>query len=299
MTIFSLELADVAMSAHSLPATGRLNLRPVPRVKNLSADEFRESYLKAGRPLVISDMASTWPAVKKWTPEYFAREYGTLPVKVYDKGFVRAGKSYMSSLRKIPFGEYLQLMLTSALDLRLFAFNIFWQAPELKQDLLWPEITTGFSKKFVFMFFGCKGAVTPVHYDPDLPHLLHTVLYGKKRVVLFANQESKNLYKHPFNTRSYVDIDQPDFDKFPRLRAATGYQATIHPGETLFMPSGCWHYMVYEEAGYAVCTRCAKLPPASKVRAYVNLLVCFPIDKIMNKLFPDSWFKWKEKRARR
>jgi hypothetical protein len=237
--------------------------------------------------------------LKKWTPQFFATEYGSLPVKVYDSSFARSGTSYMSSLRKVPFKEYLDLMLTSSMDLRLFAFNIFWQAPELKQDILWPDMTQGFSKKFIFMFFGCKGSVTPLHYDPDLPHLLHTVLYGKKRVVLFANEESNNLYKHPFNTRSYVDVDHPDFSKFPRLQEATGYQAIIHPGETLFMPSGYWHYMVYEEAGYAVCTRCAKLPLARKLRAYFNLLVCFPIDKIMNKLTAEPWFRWKEERARR
>lgn len=278
---------------------GQLNLLPIPHVENISASEFRNSYLEPERPVVIKDMASTWPAVKKWTPEYFAREYGSLQVKVYDKSFIRAGTTYMSSLRQIPFREYLDLMLTSSLDLRLFAFNIFWQAPELKMDLLWPDITKGFSKKFIFMFFGCKGSVTPLHFDPDLPHLLHTVLYGKKRVVLFSNEESKNLYKHPFNTRSYVDVDNPDFSKFPRLKYATGYQAILSPGETLLMPSGYWHHMVYEEAGYAVCTRCSKLPVARKLRAYVNLLVCFPIDKIMNKLSAEPWFRWKEGRARR
>lgn len=277
----------------------QLHLLSIPRVERLAPGEFRRSYLKPNRPVIITDLASSWPALKKWTPEYFATKYGTLPVKVYDKSFARAGTSYMSSLRKIPFKEYLDLMMTDSMDLRLFAFNIFWQAPELKRDILWPDITRGFSKKFVFMFFGCKGSVTPLHYDPDLPHLLHTVLYGKKRVVLFVNEESKNLYKHPFNTRSYVDIDQPDFGKFPRLSQATGYQAIIHPGETLYMPSGYWHHMVYEEAGYAVCTRCARLPLEKKVRAYVNMLLCFPVDKLMNRFFAEPWFKWKEERARR
>lgn len=276
-----------------------LNLLPIPRVENLAPREFRSSYLEPKRPVVIKDLASSWPAFKKWTPQYFVTEYGSLPVKVYDSSFARAGTSYMSSLRKIPFREYLNLMMASSMDLRLFAFNIFWQAPELKQDILWPEIMDGFSKKFVFMFFGCKGSVTPLHYDPDLPHIMHTVLYGKKRVVLFANEESRNLYKHPFNTRSYIDVDHPDFSKFPRLKDARGYQVTLLPGETLYMPSGYWHYMVYEEAGYALCTRSAKLPLPRKLRAYVNLLLCFPIDKLMNKLVPQPWFKWKEDRARR
>jgi len=207
----------------------RLNLLPIPGVESITASEFRRSFLETNRPVVIKDMASSWPALRKWTPEYFARKYGSLQVKVYDSSFARAGTSYMSSLRKIPFGEYLDLMMTSSMDLRLFAFNIFWQAPELKLDMLWPDMTKGFSKKFIFMFFGCKGSVTQLHYDPDLPHLLHTVLYGKKRVILFSNEESKNLYKHPFNTRSYVDVDNPDLGKFPRLKYATGYRRRSSP----------------------------------------------------------------------
>jgi cupin-like protein len=277
----------------------RLKLRPVPRVANLPAAEFRELYMKAHKPVVLRDMARSWPALKKWTPEYLAREYGSLPVKLYDGTFIRAGSSYMSSLRKVPFREYLDLMLHSSADLRLFAFNIFWQAPELRDDLRWPAIMKGFSRRFVFMFFGCKGSVTPLHYDPDLPHLMHTVLYGIKRVILFPNRESRNLYKHPFSTRSYVDVDHPDFGKFPRLAAAKGYQAILRPGETLFMPSGYWHHMVYEEAGYALCTRNTRLSIARKLHAYGNMFVCFPIDKIMNKLYAEPWFRWKEQRARR
>jgi hypothetical protein len=165
----------------------RLNLLPIPRVENLTGIEFRKLYMEPNRPVVIKDMAFSWPAFKKWTPEYLARKYGSLQVKIYNRSFVRAGTSYMSSLRKIPFREYLDLMLTSPMDLRLFAFNIFWQAPELRKDILWSDITQGFSKKFLFTFFGCKGSVTPLHYDPDLPHLLHTVLYGKKRIALFSN----------------------------------------------------------------------------------------------------------------
>lgn len=275
----------------------QLNLVPVPRVENLSASEFRKSYVARNLPVVITDLASSWPASRKWTPEFFFERYGSLPVKIYNGSFAQAGTSYMSSLRKVPFREYLELMLTHPMDLRLFAFNIFWQAPELKEDILWPEIAKEYSSRFIFMFFGCKGSVTPLHYDPDLPQIMHTVFYGKKRVVLFAKEESRNIYKHPFNTRSYVDVDHPDFEKFPRLKNATGYQVTLLPGETLYMPSGYWHYMVYEEAGYALGIRCARLPLSRKLRAYVNLLVCFPIDKLMNKLAPEPWFRWKEKRA--
>jgi len=277
----------------------QLKLLPIPRVEKLTASEFRQLYLEPNRPVVITDLTAEWPALRKWTPEFFAREYGSLQVKIYDASFAQPGSSYMSSLRKIPFREYLEHMPNRSMDLRLFAFNLFWQAPELRKDIRFPDMARGFSKKLIFTFFGCKGSITPLHYDPDLQHLFHTVLYGKKRVVLFANEESGNLYKHPFNSRSYIDVDNPDFNKFPRLKFVTGYQAILEPGETLFIPSGYWHHMVYEEGGYAICTRSSHLPMARRLRGFINILVFFPIDKIMNKLFSQRWFRWKEARAQR
>jgi hypothetical protein len=115
--------------------------------------------------------------------------------------------------------------------------------------------------------------------------------------VLFHNDQSVNLYRNPFTTRSYIDVDHPDFEKFPRLKEVAGYQEVLEPGETLFIPSGYWHYMVYEEGGYSVCTRRRHPSFSRRLRGYCNLFVDFPIDKSMNKLFPNFWFQWKSNRA--
>lgn len=275
----------------------KLNLVPIPHAENITAREFRTLYMDPLRPVIIRDLASSWPALRKWTPGYFKERYGQLQVKVYDASYARPGKNYMTSVNRIPFKKYLDLMTTSSIDLRMFAFNISWNAPELKQDINFPPITNGFSKKLILMFFGCKNSVTPMHYDLDMKHVLHTVLYGKKRVVLFPYEESKNLYQHPFNTRSYVDVDDPDFDKFPRLRNVKGYQDIVHPGETLFIPSGYWHYMVYEEGGYAVTIRRPNSSLAKRLRGYINIVVFFPIDKAMNRLLSNRWYAFKERRG--
>lgn len=275
----------------------KLNLLSIPRVENIKAKDFRTLYMELLRPVIIKDLASSWPASRKWTPEYFKEKYGDLQVKVHNARYAHPGKYYMSSLKKMPFKEYLDLIATSSIDLRMFAFNIFREAPELKEDILFPPIATGFSKKLVLMFFGCKSSVTPMHYDLDMKHVFHTTIYGRKRIVLFPNEESKNLYQHPFNTRSYVNVDDPDFNKFPRLKNVTGYEEILYPGETLFIPSGYWHHITYEESGYGVCIRCPHPSLAKRLRGYVNMFVFFPIDKIMNKLFSDHWFRFKERRA--
>jgi hypothetical protein len=275
----------------------KLNLLPIPRVENITPPDFQTRYMGPNRPVVFKDLASSWPATTKWTPEYLKQKYGNLRVKVYNASYAEPGKHYMSSLKTMFLKEYLHLITTSTEDLRLFLFDMLREAPELREDLMLPSIADRFSKRFIFLFFGCKSSVTPMHCDVDMFHVFHTVFYGKKRVVLFPWEESENLYKHPFNTRSYVDVDNPDFEKYPRLRSVTGYQETLYPGETLFIPSGYYHYVVYEEGGYAVSMR---HPPHSlkmRLRGYINILMFLPIDKVMNKLLPDQWFRLKEKMA--
>jgi hypothetical protein len=275
----------------------KLDLRPIPRVEKLTPADFQAAYMKPLRPVILSDMGWFCPGLTKWTPQFFAERYGGLSVRVYDASFAAPGKNYMSSIRDMPFREYLNLLLTSSMDLRMFAFNIFWHAAELRKDIAFPPLANGFSKKLLFMFFGCRNSRTPMHYDPDLAHLFHTVLYGRKRVVLFHNEQSKNLYRNPLTTRSYVDVDHPDFEKFPRLKQATGYEEILKPGETLFIPSGYWHYMVYEEGGYAICTRRRHPSLRKRLRGYRSLFIELPIDKAMNRLFPELWFQWKSRRA--
>jgi hypothetical protein len=276
----------------------KLKLQSIPRVENITPADFQALYMKPLRPVIVADMASSCPALAKWTPQYFAENYGELRVKVYNASFAAPGESYMSSVKEMRFKEYLDLMLTTTMDLRMFAFNLFWRAPELREDIRFPPFADGFSKKLLFMFFGCKNSATPMHYDPDLAHLFHTVMYGRKRVVLFPNEQSRNLYRNPFTTRSYIDVDNPDFDRFPRLKDVVGYQEILEPGETVFIPSGYWHYMVYEEGGYSICTRRRHPSFATRLHGYRNLFVDFPIDKSMNKLFPEFWFEWKTRRAR-
>jgi hypothetical protein len=233
----------------------------------------------------------------KWTPEFFKANYGRLMVNVYNAKFASPGINYMSSIGKMPFGEYLERVLTDDDDLRMFLYNMPSEIPELKSDVILPSIADGFSSRFMFMFFGCRGSVTPLHYDIDMSHVFHTAIYGAKRFVLFAPDDSKRLYQHPFTVRSYVDVERPDFDRFPALEQTRGYEVNLQPGETLFIPCGYWHHVYYEEGGYAISLRCSNEKFSEWLQGWFNLLLISPVDRVMNTLFADRWFSWKENRA--
>ena len=276
-----------------------LSLATVDSVPSIEKNEFTSSYFKPLKPLVIKDLATSWPALDKWSPTFFKMQHGEKQVKVYDGSFVEAGDNYMSSAKLLAFRDYVDAVVSSDQDLRMFLYNIKSEIPELVDDIVFPDLTDSLSKNFVFMFFGAKGSVTQMHFDIDMSHVFHTALYGSKTVYLFPYEQSRNLHRYPFTCRSYVDVENPDFERFPGLKQAEGYKVKLERGDTLYIPSGYWHHFVYNESGYAISLRCSNETLLGKAHGIYNLLVMSMIDRLMNKISPKGWFDWKEQQALR
>ncbi len=281
-------------SSQSLPL---LKLADIDKVATIGHDEFSNSYFIPLQPLIIQDLAKSWPALKKWTPDFFKDQHGNQQVKVYDESFVEAGEHYMTKAKSISLKDFINAIISTSQDLRMFLYNIKSEIPSLIDDITFPSLVDGLSKKFVFMFFGCKGSVTQMHFDIDMSHVFHTSIFGKKTITLFPFEHSKNLHRYPFTCRSYVNVDQPDFKQYPRLKNAQGYQVTLEPGETLYIPSGYWHHFVYDDAACAISLRCPSQTWQGKLHGAYNLLIMQSFDRLMNKISPQGWFDWKKQQA--
>ena len=60
-------------------------LRQVPRRAAPSLAEFRRDFLLADRPVVITDVASKWPAIARWTFDYLGTHARSARVNVRAK----------------------------------------------------------------------------------------------------------------------------------------------------------------------------------------------------------------------
>lgn len=278
-TLFSRTLPTLSLQRDGLPALTR--------------------HIQAHTPVLVTDLAAAWPALTRWTPDRLSAQHGDKVVRVYDASFGTPGSSYMGSVDAMPFSRFLDEVLTHGRDLRMFLYNISRQIPELLDDIDFPDVGLRFSKQFVFTFFGCKGATTPLHYDIDMGHVLHTVIRGRRRVRLFPQSDARALYQHPFTVRSYVDLDSPDLTQCPAMADARGWEVTIEAGQTLFMPAGYWHEFHYLEAGVGLSLRASSDRIRDKLAGIGNVLVRSPIDRLANKIAPERWFNWKERQARR
>lgn len=275
-----------------------LSLKTVDRRTGLTREAFAEEYLKPRIPVVFTDLMDVWPAKEKWTIEFFKDVYGGLQVPVFSANYSKPGRGYMTPDRIIPFKEYLSFIESGPTDLRMFLFNIFRHAPELCNDFSIPTIMDGFYRDYPFMFFGGQGSKVALHYDIDLSHVFLNQFHGRKRVVLFPPERSRQIYQHPFTVASYVDINNPDYDKFPALRQVQGYECIIQPGDTIFMPSGYWHYIEYTDGGYSIALR-ANESYVRRVKGLWNIARHYVVDKSLNRLMGEDWRRMKEGMARR
>lgn len=290
--------SEVALDASVATARPEIFGSNIARL-SLAADDGAglAACLEQGRPAVIEDFANAWPALQRWSPERLSLRVGDRAVRVYDASFGEPGKNYMGSVDSMPFSRFLDEVMGQGRDLRMFLYNISRQVPELLDDIHFPDIGLKFSRRFVFTFFGCRGSTTPLHYDIDMGQVFHTVIRGRRRLRLFAPDQSRALYRHPFTVRSYVDLDTPDLATWPGLSHARGAELVLEPGQTLFMPPGWWHEFHYLEAGIGVSLRTAAPRMRSRLRGAVNLLAVSPTDRLANRLLGRRWFAWKQRRS--
>jgi ribosomal protein L16 Arg81 hydroxylase len=263
---------------------------------HLTRKIFTEKYLKPQIPLVIKGLLKNDPCYTKWTINYFKQLCGNEQVGYFDKKNDKIDRSYKQPHGYIKFADYLDEIVAGPSDKRLFLFDVFKLRPELKKDFSYPNICGGFIK-IPFTFFGGQSAVTRLHQDIDMSNVFLTQFHGRKRVVLFHPDDSAFLYRFAFNTHTPIDVANPDFEKFPALKYVNGWDITLQPGETLFMPGGFWHYIEYTDGGFSMSFRSIAPNWDLRFKGLMNVAVKTHIDELLLKLRGKKWFEWKEKQA--
>ncbi|CAN5118099.1 hypothetical protein BH20BAC1_BH20BAC1_13440 [soil metagenome] len=281
-----------------------MQLRSVDKVESIDPEAFKKNYYEPKIPLVITGLSKDWAAYQKWDWDYFKSVLGDKKVGLYNNVKSDASTTINEADDYKTFGDYIDMIRQGPAGWRIFLFNIFSHAPQLTRDFTWPEhLMGGFVKKFPMLFTGGQTSITHMHFDIDLSHILHTQFIGKKKVLLFRYEEQYKLYRKPFEVLSLVDFSnynmapgQPDYEKFPALKHAEGYELILDHGDTLFMPAGFWHHMEYLESGFAMSLRAMQPSLGKKVRGAWNLIGMRNIDTLMKKIRPEWWYQFKIKR---
>ncbi|MCX8003846.1 MAG: cupin-like domain-containing protein [Burkholderiaceae bacterium] len=214
---------------------------------SVSRAEFIERYVRGCRPVVLTEVARDWPALRRWSPQYLKERFGHLEVEVQaernrDPNFEI---NKLALRRRVNLGEFVDRVVGggSTNDYYLTANNEVLRRPEfapLLDDIgSLPEFCVRADlPRAANFWFGPAGTNTPLHHDTLM--LLHTQVVGRKRWRFISPLETPRLYNY-VGVFSPIDLDAPDLVRYPALRAVRVLEVVVEPGETLFLPLGWWH----------------------------------------------------------
>lgn len=275
---------------------GTIKTIPITRVKSISKEDFIKHYYKPQRPVLIEDLTKDWPAYKKWNLDYIQSLAGDQVVPLYNNEPTKGRQNSVVPAKKMKLYDYIDILKTQPTDLRMFFYNILQKMPQLVDDFSYPNIGLTFFKKLPVMFFGGKGSKVLAHYDMDLADLVHFHFHGTKNVTLFAPDQAKHLYKVPFTVHNLetIDMDHPDFKLYPALQLAEGISVEMKHGDALYMPSGYWHYITYNDGGFSITLRAFPRNPLRLAKLFKNIVFMRSFENMMRRVFGQGWVDYKE-----
>ena len=238
------------------------SVRAIDRLHQPSPDVFYRKCVRRNTPVVITGVANKWPAVRRWSPEYFRAAFGNARVmftawesdspKNDPEDYYQNRKRLCSRLGH--FIDYLH----SGVDVSrnyITQFPIFREIPQLKDDTqplerymniprYLPVPARKKLQKTPTMWLGPAQTVTPIHFD-SADNLL-VQIYGRKKLTLVSPAQSDRLYYPCLRLGhviySPVDVEEPDYDRFPLYQQATPFAVMLEPGDILFIPVRWWHH---------------------------------------------------------
>jgi Cupin-like domain len=219
----------------------------VEKRAGVSKDEFVARYVRGCRPVVLTDLARDWPAMRRWSPQDLKARFGHLDVEIQAER--NADPQYEQNKLQLHRVARLSVFVDQVLaggptnDYYMTANNEVLRRPEfapLLADIgtLPPYCDAAQLSRLSSFWFGPAGTVTSLHHDTLM--LLHTQIVGRKRWRFVSPLETPKLYNHN-GVFSPIDVERPDLARYPLFAQAHVLEVIVEPGETVFLPLAWWH----------------------------------------------------------
>jgi hypothetical protein len=197
---------------------------------------------------VLTDATKSWPALRKWTPAWFARRFGAQTIEItadreadpdYDMNF-------SAHRKRVRMDRFIARVIAAGTtnDFYLVANNKALARGRMRalfadvrppRTLFVPLTDPGAAS----LWIGPAGTITPLHHDTT--NILFCQIYGTKRFDLVSPQETALLLDPIDGFYSPVDLDRRAEASHPAVQQLLVKQVTLAPGDALFIPAGWWH----------------------------------------------------------
>jgi hypothetical protein len=226
--------------------------RPMDERDGIDLATFRGALIPSYRPMVLRGLVRNWPVVEAGlrsggdAAAYLAGFDRGAPVDAFvglpdikGRFFYRddmAGFNF--ERRRGPFRDVLRDIVALA-EQEIAPAVYIGSAPV-------PEVLPGPTIAVPRIWIGNRSVVS-THFD--LSDNIACVAAGRRRFTLFPPDQLPNLYVGPLDhtmagqPASMVELNAPDFERFPRFREALAAAVTaeLEPGDAIYIPTLWWH----------------------------------------------------------
>lgn len=221
----------------------------IKRISTPTFNYFIQFYYSRNLPIILTDAINHWPALKKWSPEYFKSTVGREIIEIQfnrekDPLFERNSVQHKT---KMTMADFVDLISQTNYSNNFYMTANNAKASQLSLVQLFKDIGnfhnyTDHSQVTdrSFIWFGPKGAFTPLHHDLTNNFLVQ--IYGKKKITLIPSLQVPNLYN---DVAVFSKISDPHVENlielFPDFSNCNKIEFILNEGEALFIPLGWWH----------------------------------------------------------
>lgn len=223
-----------------------------------------DDVFQSQQPLLLRNLVGNWPLVDaaKQSSDaavaYLRQFYNEKPVAVSIGPPEIEGRIFYNDdlsdfnfqMQRTQLGAFLDTLMRHCEDDRppvhyVGSTTVDYILPGIREE---NDIAFGDIEPLVSIWLGNQTRIA-AHYD--VPDNIACVVAGQRRFTLFPPDQLENLYVGPLDYApagqaiSMVDLNKPDFDKYPKFRQAleNAQVADMEPGDALFIPSMWWHHV--------------------------------------------------------
>lgn len=248
------------------------NLPIILDAKTLTADDFHHNYEGRETPCIIKNIPlgydggqviKPWPALEKWSIEQLRQNEHLLERKY------KCGEDDDGDNIKVKLKHFLNYQTENRDDSPLYIFDSSFEndqsessilhdyrVPSYFRDDLFGLVSESRRPPYRWFLVGPERSGTCVHIDPLATNAWNTLIFGRKRWVLFPPHVPKHIVKGRGLIRDDEDDEAIHYFMYilPRIkrkarslrdhvdyRNFATYEFTQQPGETVFVPNGWWH----------------------------------------------------------
>lgn len=237
-----------------------LDTKDIERRNNCALEEINYK-IDEKKPILLTEVANTWPARFRWTLDQLLSNYGDVVFRISQ----RSSKKITMTLK-----DYVSYIKCQHDEDPLYIFDDKFgeAAPALLQDYCLPRLfqedffdLLDYDQRppFRWLIIGPERSGASWHVDPGLTSAWNTLLCGRKRWALYPpGRVPVGVTVHVSEDDGDVNIESPSslqwwLDIYPLLADHDKPLECIQfPGETIFVPSGWWHCVLNLDTTIAV-----------------------------------------------